>query len=122
VNSTEGSVASALPIAGISASRRLRRYFSISASIGWSAFRSRLVVDRSVRRLCIALNRFAETSATTAMRLVTCRRLQESQALSENPMTMQKAVVRMTVLSSADTVKRFSMMAPGDFIHLDQKW
>src|SRR5450432_2574603 len=48
----------------------------------------------------------------TAMRFVTCRRPQESQALSENPTTTQKAVVRITALSSADTVKRLSMMSP----------
>jgi len=60
----------------------------------------------------MALNRFAEASAITEMRLVTCKRLQESQAFSENPITMQKAVVRITVCNSADTVRRFSIMAP----------
>jgi hypothetical protein len=32
--------------------------------------------------------------------------------LSENPSTTQKAVVRITALSSADTVKRFSIIGP----------
>ncbi len=69
-------------------------------------------MERSVRRLCIALNMFAEASAITAMRLAACKRLQESQALSENPTTTQKEVTRMTVFSSADTVRRFNMMLP----------
>src|SRR5882724_7205794 len=60
----------------------------------------------------MALNRLAEASAITAMRFVTCNRPQESQALSENPSTTQKAVVRITALSSADTVKRFSIIGP----------
>ena len=65
-----------------------------------------------MRRLCIALNMLAEASAITAMRLAVCRRPQESQALSENPTTTQKEVTRMTVFSSADTVRRFNMMLP----------
>ena len=71
-------------------------------------------------RLCIALNRLAEASATTEMRLVICRRFQDSHASSENPITMQKAVVRMTVLSSADTLRRFNMIGPQErkFVHL----
>jgi hypothetical protein len=101
-----------LPIAGISVSRMLRKYFSVSASIDASEFKSRLVVERSVRRLCIALNMFAEASAMTAMRLATCKRPQESQALSENPTTTQNEVTRMTAFSSADTVRRFNMMLP----------
>ena len=56
---------------------------------------------------------FAEVSATAAMWLVTCRRAQESHALSENPTTTQNAVVRMTVFSSVDTVRRFNMGSPG---------
>ena len=59
-----------------------------------------------------AFDRFAEASAITEMRLVTCKRFQESQAFSENPITMQKAVVRITVCNSADTVKRFSIIGP----------
>ena len=84
----------------------------MSLSIGASAFNNRLVVERSVRRLCIALNMFAEASVITEMRLGTCKRPQESQALSENPTTTQKEVVRMTVFNSVDTVRRFSMMLP----------
>ena len=48
----------------------------------------------------------------TAIRFVNCSRVQESQALREKPTTTQNAVVRMTVFSSADTVRRFSMAAP----------
>src|SRR6185295_11802290 len=99
-------------IAGISVSRRLRRYFSMSLSIGAAPISNRLVVERSVRRLCIALNMLADASVITEMRLVTCRRPQDSQALSENPTTMQNAVVRMTIFNSADTVRRFNMMLP----------
>ena len=120
-NSRPPSRPSALPIAGISVSRMLRRYFSISGSIGASEFSSRLVVERSVRRLCIALKMFAEASAITAMRLAACRRPQESQALSENPTTTQKEVTRMTVFSSADTVRRFNMMLPQICAHLEGK-
>ena len=80
------------------------------------------MVERSVRRLCIALNMLAEASVTTEMRLATCRRPQASQALSENPTTMQNAVVRMTVFSSADTVRRFNMMLPQSCGHLGVKW
>jgi hypothetical protein len=57
----------------------------------------------------MALNRFDEASAITEMRLVNCKRPHESQALIENPITTQNAVVRMTALRSADTVKRFSI-------------
>src|SRR3954463_2503750 len=46
------------------------------------------------------------------MRPVTCSRFQESHALSENPVTTQNAVIRMTAWSSADTVRRFSMVSP----------
>src|SRR5438552_4599567 len=99
-------------MAGISTSRSPRRYLSISPSSGWSEFNSRLVVERSLRRRSMALNMFAEASATTAIRLVNCRRSQESQAVSEKPRTMKNAVVRITAWSSADTVRRFSMDAP----------
>ena len=108
----DGSSASALLMAGISVSRMLRRYFSISLSIGASEFNSRLVVERSVRRLCIALNMFADASVITEMRPSICNRPQDSQALSENPTTTQKAVVRMTAFNSVDTVRRFSMVLP----------
>src|SRR5260370_397775 len=109
-------------MAGISVSRMLRRYLSMSPSMGASEFRSRVVVDRSVRRLCIALNRFAEASAITEMQLATCRRPQESQALSEIATTTQKEVARITIFSNADTVRRFSMMAPQSWGHLAEKW
>ena len=55
---------------------------------------------------------FAEASAITEMRLATCRRLQESQALSENPTTTQNEVARMTAFNSVDTDRRFNMMLP----------
>ena len=74
-----------------------------------------------MRRLCIALKMLAEASAITAMRLAACRRPQESQALSENPTTTQKEVTRMTVFSSADTVRRFNMMLPQSCAHLEGK-
>ena len=74
------------------ASRRREARADISRSRCPSA-RSRsaagCVVERSVRRLCIALNTSAEASAISAMRLASCRRSQESQALSENPITTQ---------------------------------
>ena len=60
----------------------------------------------------MALNMLAEASATTAIRLVNCRRCQESQAVSEKPTTMQNAVVSITAWSSVDTVRRFNMDAP----------
>ena len=73
-----GSSSSARAIAGIWASRSARRYLSISESIGSVAFSSREVVERSVRRLCIALNRSAEASAICEMRLAVLRRSQDS--------------------------------------------
>src|SRR6266702_7183392 len=97
-------------MAGISASRRLRRNFSVSPSIGVSEFSNRLVLVRSVRRLSIALNRFAEASEITEMRPAACSRPQESQALNEIAVTIQVDVARMTAFSSADTVRRFNMM------------
>src|SRR5205085_12631549 len=99
-------------MAGISTSRSPRRYLSISPSSGWSEFNSRLVVERSLRRRSMALNMLAEASATAAIRLVNCRRSQESQAVSEKPRTMQNAVVRITAWSSVETVRRFNMDAP----------
>ena len=84
----------------------------MSLSNGAAPFSNRLVVERSVRRLCIALNMFADASVITAMRLVCCNRPQASQALSEKPTTTQNAVVRMTAFNSVDTVRRFSMMLP----------
>ncbi len=60
----------------------------------------------------MALNMLEEASATSAIRLVTWRRCQESQALNENTSTMIKAAVRITACSRADTVKRFSMSGP----------
>jgi hypothetical protein len=44
----------------------------------------------------MALNRSAEASAITAMRLVACTRFQESHALNEKPTTTQSAAARMT--------------------------
>src|SRR5258708_21055840 len=69
----------------------------------------------------MALKRLAEASAITEIRLVSCNRPQESQALSENPSTTQKAVVRITALRSADTVKRFSIIDPPKFRPFGQK-
>lgn len=60
----------------------------------------------------MALNMFAEASAISVIRLVLRRRPQDSQALSENPITTQKEVARITDFKSADTVRRFSMDAP----------
>jgi hypothetical protein len=93
----------------------------MSLPIGASEFKSRLVVERSVRKLCIALNMFAEASAITEMRLATCRRLQESHALSENPTTTQNAVARMTAFSSVDTDRRFNIKLPQSCGHLGKK-
>ena len=56
----------------------------------------------------------------TAIRFVSCSRVQDSQALSEKPMTTQNAVARMTVFSSADTVRRFSMATPSCGAYLGQ--
>jgi len=87
-----------------------------------SEFNSRAVVERSVRKLCIALNRLAEASAITEIRLADCRRCQDSQALSENMTTMTRAVLRITALSNAETVSRLSIMAPKNCEgHLAQK-
>ena len=55
------------------------------------------------------------------MRLVDLQRPQDSQALSENPITTQKAVVRITAFSSAETVRRFSMNAPKSYAPFGRK-
>ena len=70
------------------------------------------MVERSVRRLCMALNRLAEASAIVEIRLADCRRCQDSQALIENMTTMTTAVLRIMALSNADTVNLLSIMAP----------
>src|SRR6185295_2768523 len=55
------------------------------------------------------------------MRLATCRRFQESQALMENPTTTQNEVARMTAFNSVDTDRRFNMMLPQSCGHLGRK-
>lgn len=107
-----GNNSRARAIAGIWASRKARRYFSMSGSIGSVVLRSRVVVERSVRRLCIALNRSAEASATCEIRLVALRRPQDSWAVSESAITTQTDVIAITAFSNADTVRRFSIEAP----------
>ena len=77
-----------------------------------SSFRLRLVVDRSLRRLCMALKRLEEASATSRIRLVTASRAQEFQALKPSNPVMQGAIRTMTDLISEDTVKRSSMTPP----------
>ena len=80
---------------------RARKYFSTvrlhQPVIVQSA---RVGRDRSLRRLCIALNRFAEASATTEIRLVMASRSQESQALTQSSAITQIDIRTMTDLIS----------------------
>src|SRR5262249_33536672 len=75
-------------------------------------FRSRFVVERSVRRLCMALNRLAEASAIVEIRLAACKCCEDSQALSENWTMVMTVVIRITALSNAETLNLLSIMAP----------
>src|SRR5215470_15929285 len=64
---------------------------------------------------------FAEASATSAIRLVRCKRSHDSQALIEKTTTTMNAVVRITALSSAATVRRLSMKFPQELHAFGQK-
>src|SRR5579863_284662 len=79
---------------------------------GASSVRLRTVVERPLRRLCIALKRFEEASATTRIRLVVASRSHELQALTPSRVVVQMAVSAMTDLISEDTVKRSSIGFP----------
>ncbi|OIQ73719.1 hypothetical protein GALL_446400 [mine drainage metagenome] len=70
------------------------------------------MVDLSLRRLCIALNRFDEASATTEIRPVAVSRPHEFQALTQSKAVMQVAIRMMTDLISEDTVRRLSISGP----------
>src|ERR1700681_3821351 len=120
-NSMEVSTSAADRIAGNSGSRVSRRYFWISGCSTASSFRLRLVVDRSLRRLCIALNRLDEASATTEIRFVMASRSHEFQALTQSKAVMQVAIRMMTDLISADTVRRSSIGGPQRVRQLRQK-
>src|ERR1700761_8957019 len=93
----------------------------MSGFSGASSVRLRLVVDRSLRRLCIALNRPEEASATTRMRLVVASRSHEFQALTLSKAVMQMAIRAMTDWMSEETVKRSSMGNPRKGLPHDQK-
>src|SRR5487761_1929876 len=120
-NSTEARASAADRIAEISASRWERRYFCTFGCSMESSFRLRLVVDLSLRRLCIALNRFAEASATTEIRLVAASRPHELQALTLSKAVIQTAIRTMTDLISEDTVRRSSIGGPRKARPLRQK-
>jgi len=81
----------------------------------------RLVVDRSLRRLCIAMKRFEEAPATTEIRLVMVSRSHEFQAFKQSKAVMQVAIRTMTDLISEDTVRRLSMSGPQEFAYLAKK-
>src|SRR5580658_2639646 len=102
-------------MAGIWASRVSRRYFSIFGCKTVSSFRLRTVVDRSLRRLCIALKRLDDASATTEIRFVVASRCHESQAVKQSRATMQVDIRTMTDWISDDTVRRFNMNRPSKF-------
>ena len=75
----------------------------------WSLLSSRNVVARSVRRLCKTLNANPEASATTAIRLASERRRQQSQAFNVSMTTTATAIVAMVDLSSTLADSRLSM-------------
>jgi hypothetical protein len=72
------------------------------------------VLNRSLRKLCIALKALAEASAITVIRPAACNRDQEVQALTERTATTQAAITPMTALRVTDTVSRFSIRSPSD--------
>src|ERR1700684_1458450 len=119
-NSISARVRLAARIADCSASRVARIYFCKSGCSAASSFRLRLVLDRSVRRLCIALKRFEEASATKTIRLVVARRLHEFQALMLSNVVIQTAIRMMTDLVRGDTVKRSSIGIPEKTCPLSQ--
>jgi hypothetical protein len=67
------------------------------------------------------LNRFDDASATTEIRLVVTSRCQESQALTHSNAMTQADISTIADWISDDTVRRFNMFAPGNFVHLDKK-
>src|SRR5258708_420990 len=93
----------------------VRRYFSMSGWMTDSPFNMRLVVDRSLRRLCIALNRFDDASAISEIRRVEPSPGHESHALTERIATTPMASRTMTDLSNADTVNPFNIRNPRHF-------
>ena len=107
--SIDSKIPSADCKAGISESRMPRTYFSIVGSMVWSLLSSRNVVARSVRRLCKTLNANPEASATTAIRLASERRRQQSQAFNVSMTTTATAIVAMVDLSSTLADSRLSM-------------
>ena len=103
---------SALPIAGISVSRRLRRYLSMSLSIGLIGIQQPVGGGAIGAQI---MHRLEQVRRGIGDHRDTARHLQPSPGIPgverESRSTTQKAVARMTVFSSADTVKRFSMNA-----------
>jgi hypothetical protein len=80
----------------------------MSGSIGASEFKQpvgRGAVGAQIVHRLEDVRRGVGDHSDAARRL---QRPQESQALSENPTTTQKEVTRMTVFSSADTVRTIS--------------
>jgi hypothetical protein len=64
---------------------------------------------RSERRLCSAVKRWAEVAATPALRLSTCKRLQELQAPAASIMTTTAPSAAITDLRIALTESRSSI-------------
>src|ERR1700753_1574517 len=84
-----------------------------------SAFKERAVVERSVRRLCMARKALAEASAITEMRSAVRSRCHESHAPEANRMTMPVAMMAKTDFNNVETATRFSMTAPDENGPLD---
>src|SRR6266852_3215168 len=99
--------------AGISASRASRSSGLIDVSC-LSAFKSRKPEARSTRRLCIAVNMYAEASATAAIRLTAVSRVHEFQAPCARMITTAAAKVAITDFRMALTDIRLSMVIPQD--------
>ena len=79
-------------------------------------------MNRSVRRLCIALNALAEASAIADTRPAARIRAQESNALTERAVTTPMAISMMTDFSSTDALNQFSMKAPNFLNFIKLKW
>ncbi len=110
-NDMPWSVASPAFKAGISASRASRSS-AVSAVLVRSANTVRTVRERSERRLCSALNRWVDASATEAMRVAVLTRCQESHAPKARMITKLVHRTKMTDFRSALIETRLSMFCP----------
>ena len=108
--STEGRTCITPRNAGNSLSRNSLMIFSSSGSSTASPFSVRLVVERSVRRRCMATNASRDRPAITEMRPAAFSRSNDCHALTASIATMQVAMNRTIDVSRVVTEIRFSIV------------